>query len=184
MTATLEAPGETRRVGEALRVAAASCAVAGLLHLAAVPEHIAASLLVGGFFLAVGCAQLLITAVLVVEPPGTRVLAVLASAHLALIALYVATRTTDLPFAPVHAAGRHVDASAAAAAAPGGEGNGVPLLPGSRIEPVGPLDLVCVVAEVVLVAALVVRLPRRARTAVLDVALLLALALAALRLVG
>ena len=97
----------------------------------------------------------MLAAVLVVESPGVRALTGVAVAHLGLVALYVLSRTRDLPFAPAHAAGGHVDADEVAAAAPGGVGNGVPLYPGSRTEPVGVLDLVCIGAEVALVALLV-----------------------------
>ncbi|MGZ5399616.1 MAG: hypothetical protein ACXWDM_06345 [Nocardioides sp.] len=165
-------------------VAAAAAAVAGGIHLWVMPEHLVVSLTVGVFFLVVGCAQLVLGAVLVVEPPGPRAMAGIAVAHLGLIALYVASRTHDLPFAPFHAMGGHVDPEAAAAAAPGGVGNGIPVYPGSRIEPVGALDLVCVLAEVVLVALLVGGLSRRARTVVVDAALALGVGLLLLRVWG
>lgn len=185
MTTTL--PGTARRLAswtdvDGRHAAAGLVAVAGAVHLWVVPEHLAGSLVVGGFFLLVGCAQLLLTAVLVVEPLGTRTMAGVAVVHLALVALYVASRTTDLPFAPVHSAGGHVDAAAVAAAAPGGVGNGVPIYPGARIEPIGALDLVCVLAEVALVAVVTAGLTRRARTLVVDAALVSGGVLVVLRL--
>lgn len=164
------APDAVRLVG------AASCAVAGVLHLAVVPEHLDASLLLGAFFLLVGCGQLVLTAVLVVEPPGPAPLAVVAIVHVGLVLLYVASRTVDLPFAPVHRAGVHVDLTEAAAAAPGGVGNGVPVHRGSRIEPVGLLDAVCVLAEVGLVLAVTTLLRGRMRRLVLDLAVLASVA--------
>lgn len=167
-----------------LHAAAIAAAVAGLLHLAVVPGHMAGSLLAGGFFLVVGCSQILLGAVLVVQSPGTRALAAVAVAHVLLVALYVATRTADLPFVPVHTPGGHLDATDVAAAAPGGLGNGVPVYPGSRTEPVGALDLACVLAEVVLVALLVGRLGQRSRTLVLDAALIAGAVVVLLRVTG
>ena len=49
---------------------------------------------------------------------------------------------------------------------PGGVGNGLPIYPGSRMEPVGVLDVACLIAELALVAMLVGLLPSRWRNAV------------------
>ncbi len=81
-------------------------------------------------------------------------------AHVALIALYVASRTVDLPFLPPHHGATSIEHLPVA----GGRGNGIPAYPGSRIEPVGVLDLLCLGAEIVLVAALLGLLPARLRS--------------------
>lgn len=169
---------------ETLHAAAVAAAVAGAVHLWVVPDHLAGSLLAGGFFLLVGCAQIVLAAVLVVESPGPRALGAVALAHVALVGLYVASRTSDLPLAPVHARGGHVDAAEAAAAAPGGVGNGVPIYPGSRTESVGVIDVVAVVAELVLVALLLGRVTPHGRAVVLDVAVALGVGLVLLRVLG
>jgi len=82
--------------------------------------------------------------------------------HLAVIGLYVASRTVDLPFIPPHDVGHDVEHLPVA----GGVGNGVPVYPGSRVEPVGVLDVFCLVAELVLVAMLAGLLPARWRNGV------------------
>ena len=81
------------------------------------------------------------------------------TAHLAVIGLYVASRTVDLPFVPPHDAGHEFEHLPV----DGGIGNGIPIYPGSRIEPVGLLDVVCLAAELALVAAVVSLLPPRLR---------------------
>ena len=66
----------------------------------------------------------------------------------AVVALYVASRTVDLWFLPPHGHGvEHLPVA-------GGVGNGIPVLPGDRIEPVGALDLACLGAELVVIAML------------------------------
>ena len=163
-------------------VAAAAAAVAGLGHLVAMPAHFPVSWAVGLFFLTVGCAQVVLAAVLVIEELSTRAKCAVALAHLALIGLYVASRTRDLPFVPLHTSAGHVNPADVAAAAPGGNGNGLPVYPGSRVEPVGALDVLAVAAELVLVVALLAMVPARARGRVLDVAVVLGAGLVLLRL--
>jgi hypothetical protein len=79
--------------------------------------------------------------------------------HVALIALYVVSRTAELPFVPPHDPAHAADRLPV----PGGVGEGVPVFPGSRIEEVAAVDLVCLVAELGLVVALTALLPSRAR---------------------
>ena len=79
--------------------------------------------------------------------------------HLAVMGLYVASRTADLPFVPPHDAAHEVNHPV-----PGGVGNGLPIYPGSRMEPVGVLDVACLDRELVLVV--MVGLPSRWRTGV------------------
>ena len=75
------------------------------------------------------------------------------------MAAYVATRTVDLWFMPAHGPAHDSDHLAVA----GGIGNGIPVYPGDRIEPVGPLDLTCLVAELVVVAMLLAMIAPRLR---------------------
>jgi len=110
------------------------------------------------FFIALGVAQLLLAAVLRWRLPDTVLVSAIA-AHLGVIALYVASRTVDLPSVPPHDPAHQVDHLPVA----GGVGNGIPVYPGSRVEPVGALDLVCLGAELVLVVALAVLLPSHMR---------------------
>ncbi len=133
--------------------------LAGGIHAAVVPEHLREAPLIGGFFLVVALGQFGLAAALRRRPP---VLVVLGAvwAHVALIALYVASRTVDLPFLPPHHGGSSIEHLPVA----GGVGNGIPAYPGSRIEPVGLLDVVCLGAEVVLLAALLGLLPTRLRS--------------------
>lgn len=129
------------------------------IHAAVVPEHLQESLLVGGFFVAVALGQFGLAAALRRPPPVLVVVGAI-WAHVGLIALYVASRTVDLPFLPAHHGGSNIEHLPVA----GGHGNGIPAYPGSRIEPVGALDLICLAAELVLVGALIGLLPARLRT--------------------
>ena len=159
-------------------VAGAAGAVAGVIHLLAGPEHIEGPIVVTAFFLAVGTAQLFMAAVLVGHTLRPRHLVGLVAAHVALIGLYVASRTVDLPFVAPHLHGHDVGPEAA----PGAVGNGIPVYPGARVEPVGAADLVCVGAELVLVVALLAGLPARWRRGTLDVLVLVCMGAVVLRL--
>ncbi len=139
-------------------VAMAGAAVAGGIHLAVTREHLAEGWLIGGFFLVLGLAQLGLVVALR-RRLSERVLLVVIGAHLTVITLYAATRTVELPFVPPHDAGHAVDHLPVA----GGVGNGIPIYPGSRIEPVGVLDAVCLAAELALVAAVVSMVSPRLR---------------------
>jgi hypothetical protein len=157
-------------------VAAVCAMLAGAIHLAVVPGHWDVSRPMGEFFLAVGVAQLVLGGAL-----GWRlrpvVLAAAIVANTAVMGLYVASRTVDLPFVPPH----DVDHEVAHLPVAGGRGDGVPVYPGSRIEPVGVVDLACLVAELVLVAMLAGLLPRGWRNAVTSLMVLTGLVAVALR---
>ena len=163
-------------------VAATSAMIAGAIHLAVVPQHWAVSLPISVFFLVLGLGQLALGAALRWRLPPV-VLAGVVVGHLAVMALYVASRTVELPFVPPHDAGHEVDHLPVA----GGVGNGVPIYPGTRVEPVGVLDVACLVAELVLVAMVVGLLPARWRNGVTSVMVglgLLALLARAAGLIG
>ena len=170
-TAQDETPGRER----AYRGLAAVCvAVAGVIHLVVAPEHFGEALRLGLFFVVLGTAQLGL-AVALRTALQARVLVGAVLAHLAVVVLYVATRTVDLPFVPVHDHDAHQPIARTV-------GNGVPVFPGSRIEEVGALDLVCLGVELGAVVLLVTLLPRRTGTALID--LMLGLGLLALLLRG
>jgi hypothetical protein len=151
------APPQTELAPERERVyrglAALCVAVAGLIHLWVAPEHFAEALRLGLLFLVLGVAQLGF-AVALRAALHAWVLTGAVLAHLAVVVLYVATRTVDLPFVPVHDHVEHLPVARTV-------GNGVPIFPGSRIEEVGTLDLVCLGAELAAVGLLVALLPRR-----------------------
>lgn len=160
-------------------VAAVSAMVAGGIHLAVVPQHWASSWVISAFFLVLGLAQLGLAAAFRWRL-AAQVLAGAIVAHLGVIALYVASRTVDLPFVPPHDVGHEVDHLPVV----GGVGNGVPVYPGSRIEPVGALDAACLVAELVLIAMMAALLPPRWRNALTSVMVLLALGALVARVSG
>lgn len=156
--------GESQTVARAwvrdrtVLVAMAGAALAGGIHLAVVREHLAEGLLIGGFFLALGLAQLGLVVALTRRLSEHALLGVI-GAHLAVIALYAATRTVELPFVPPHDPGHSVDHLPVA----GGVGSGIPIYPGSRIESVGVLDVFCLFAELAMVAAVVSMVSPRLR---------------------
>ncbi len=159
--------------------AAGAALVAGGIHLAVAPEHWTVSPASSVFFVVLGLGQWgLAVALRWRQPPWVLAAAVLA--HLGVIALYVASRTVELPFVAPHDVGHEISHLPVA----GGVGNGIPIYPGSRIEPVGLLDLACLAAELVLVAALVAMLPRRWRSLSTTVMVLLGAAAVGVRVYG
>lgn len=146
-------PERSDPIAPGLRALAAVCAaVAGGIHLWVVPEHYEEAWVLGTFFVLVGAGQLVLAAILRwVTATWFLVAAILA--NLGLIALYVVSRTAELPFVPPHThGGDHLPVF-------GGVGNGTPIYPGARIEGVGPLDMLCLDAELGLVIALTAMLP-------------------------
>ncbi|AHY46489.1 Hypothetical Protein RradSPS_1206 [Rubrobacter radiotolerans] len=112
----------------ALPVAVTGLVLAAGIHLWSAPEHFALWWAAGAFFLLAALAQG-VGAVVLLRWPARPVLLVGIFGNLALIALYLASRTTGLP------------------------------LPGSRAgtpEPARALDLACLAAEVAAVSALIV----------------------------
>jgi hypothetical protein len=142
-------------------VAAVCAMLAGVIHLAVVPQHWDSSWQTSAFFVALGLGQLGLGAALRWRFPPLLLTSVIVG-HLGVMALYVASRTVDLPFVPPHDAAHEVNHLPV----PGGVGNGLPIYPGSRMEPVGVLDVACLIAELTLVAMLVGLLPSRWRNAV------------------
>ena len=95
------------------------------IHAAVVPEHLQESLLVGCFFVVVAMGQFGLAAVLRRRPPLLVVVGAI-WAHVGLIALYVASRTVDLPFLPAH----HGESSVQHLPVAGGARQRHPRLPG------------------------------------------------------
>ena len=163
-------PGRLRLGARGL--AAGAAATAALLHLTVVPEHLDQWWVYGVFFLSLSAAQALLAWLLLRGPARTPLLLAAILGTVAVVVLYVLTRTTGLPVGPTH-----VHSGAAVLR---GVGNGVPILPGSltarRIEPVGAIDLSCLAAELVLIAALVGQLPTRVRRRTTNIMLVVGLA--------
>lgn len=147
--------------GVAVPVAMVWSVAAGVIHLLVAPAHLAEARWLGVAFVVVGLAQLTLAVLLRWALPVWLTVAAVAG-NTAVVAAYVATRTVDVWFMPAHGPGHEVDHLPVA----GGRGNGVPVYPGDRIEAVGPLDLTCLVAELVVVAMLLVVLPARVRSRV------------------
>ena len=76
--------------------AAVLLAVAGGLHLAALPSHLNASTVAGAFFAVTAAAQLL-GAVLVVTRPSARTIHAVVAGNVAVLVLWAMSRTTGLP---------------------------------------------------------------------------------------
>ena len=118
------------------RATAVSCLLgAEAVHVAVMDEHIQEWLLAGLFFLVIAVAEGLLAAALVIaDTPTVRWTAVFVS--LGTVALWLLTRTVGLPFGPM----------------------------AGRPEPLGPVDSVATLLELVTAAVLLVP-PVRTRTA-------------------
>jgi hypothetical protein len=153
-------------------------AAAGLIHLWVAPEHLNAAWPVGTFFMLAGAGQLAF-AVVLTRGLGTSGVLFGVAANTGLVCLYVLSRTVPLPFLPAHDEG-HVEHLPVA----GATGNGVPVFPQSNIEPVGILDMTCLLAELALIVMLVGVLPRSPRRFTTNALMGLGLAAVAARAVG
>ena len=154
-----DTPSEAQSLRTYLTVGQLAAVLAAGIHAAVVPEHLQESLLIGGFFVVVAIGQFGLAAVLRRRPPLLLVVGAI-WAHVGLIALYVASRTVDLPFLSAH----HGASSVQHLPVAGGHGNGIPAYPGARIEPVAMPDLICLGAELVLIGALLGLVPARLRS--------------------
>jgi hypothetical protein len=153
-------------------------AAAGLIHLWVAPEHFQEALLVGTFFVLAGAGQLAF-AVVLARGLGSSGLLVGVAANAGLVCLYVLSRTVALPFLPAHEED-HVEHLSVA----GATGNGVPVFPQSNIEPVGILDMACLLAELALIVMLVAILPRSLRRFTTNALMGLGLVAVAARAIG
>lgn len=163
------APDEVARL-----LVGVSAVAAGCIHLVVAPEHLREALPIGLAFLVLGLAQCLF-AIGLTHVRATWALVAALLVDLGAVAAYTASRTVELPFMPAHDPGHEIGHLPVA----GGIGDGIPQPPGARIEPVGPLDAVCVLAELVFLIAITTMLPRRlqqwATWAMLSTAVLLVL---------
>lgn len=129
--------------------------LAAAIHLAVLPEHWQEWWAYGLFFAVSGVAQLMLALLLCLPPRLVVVLGGIAG-NVAIVVLYVVTRTVGVPFGP------H----------------------GGAPEEVGLPDLVATGAELALVVALVVLLTGRIRSWILNGLLVTGLALWAARALG
>jgi hypothetical protein len=142
---------------------AAISLVVGVIHLAVVQEHLEEWWLFGTFFLVLGLAQLAYapwvrrTTTWAVPMAGIV-------GNLAVVLIYVASRTTGLPVEPPEDITRH-------------EGT-------HGIESVGALDLAATAGELAIICLLTTLLPARMRSATVNVLLVGGVALWVLRVSG
>ena len=118
------------RPSKLVYAAAVLSLVAGLIHAWAMPEHYKEWWGYGAFFLVVAIAQVFLSDALLYRPRGRLFLAGVVG-NLAVITLYVVTRTGGIPFFGPHA---------------------------GEVEGMGVIDLVSIVVELALVITLVVLL--------------------------
>lgn len=124
---------------------------AALAHAVGTPAHLRGWLASGLFFLALSIGQALLAGALFGGASSSRLLVTAVWAHVAVVALYVWSRTAGLPFAPpVYAHG----------GSRGGSGRSI--VPGA-VEKVGSLDLPTLGAELLLVLVLVSMMDERVR---------------------
>jgi hypothetical protein len=89
----IAATGQERTLG----AAAALSLLAGLIHLWVTPEHFEEWWGYGAFFLVAGAAQILYVPIVVLWPTRIVLLAAIAG-NLAIVGLYLLTRTVGIPF--------------------------------------------------------------------------------------
>ncbi len=150
----------------AVWLAALLLALTAGIHASVVSEHLHEWWAAGVFFLVVAAGQGVLAGALFRRPTTVALLAAIWSS-VALVGVYVWSRTAGIPFAPVHSSGGHGSIASQAAHAVGGHGNGIPIFPdapsASSVEPVGGLDLTALLAELAVIAILVYLLPARSQ---------------------
>ena len=144
-------------------------------------DGFAASTLLGAYLVAVRVVQLGFAVSLRWRTLPVSLLVAAAVAHLGVLAFYVASRTADLAFLPVH---EHAGQAVHHLPVAGGVGNGTPIFPGSHNQPVGAPDLTALVAELVVVVAIAGLLSGHPRRLVTDLMLVLGLLAVGLRVAG
>jgi hypothetical protein len=159
---------ERTRQKRAVRVdVAIVCSVAAALaHLVAAPGHFIWWPASGVFFVGLGVAQLAVAVVLVYSVDDRRFVLATIWGTVAVIGIYVASRTVGLPMTPpVPFHGTH-------------------WIPGQAMVPngakyVGPLDVLTLVAEIVVVITMLTMLPDRSKTQTTNQLMAIGLALSA-----
>lgn len=174
------AEARLERATPASVVATSLCVVAAAVHAAVAPEHLGQVWVHGAFFVALGIAQALLAWLLLTRPSVAVVVAGLAGT-VAVVLLYVASRTIGLPLTGGAAAGHAGHGAIVHQPIPGAVGPGVPVMPGLEgnpgVEAVGTMDLLALGAELGLVVALLAMLPSPHRRVVGNVVLALGAAL-------
>lgn len=151
--------------------AAVAAGVAGLIHLALVPEHLGEWWVYGVFFVAVAWTQGLLAWLLLRRSERISTLFTGIASTIGVIGVYVLSRTSGLPLVPPpgNATAAHTEHGIGAFSTqiPGSSGEGMAVMPGTlaptQLEGVGLIDGVALVAELALVVLLVGLLPDRAR---------------------
>ena len=136
---------------------------AGVIHLAVAPEHLEEWWVYGAFFVAIGLFQVAFALVVVRRPTWPVALTGIA-VNLAVVLVWVVSRTRGLPITPTEDITSHVGTH--------------------LIEGVGPPDLAATGAELLVVCLLVTLLPPRIRRLTVNVLLATGVCLWALRLTG
>jgi hypothetical protein len=154
MPALTEAPPAARGLSRAQAVAALSF-VAAALHFYVVDEHMREWWAYGAFFLATGAGQAALAVLVVRRTPPWLVLTGILG-NLAIVGMYVLSRTNGPPLGP------HV----------------------GHIEPAGPVDVACLLAELGTIVALLGLLPPRAASRTATLLALTGLGLWTARLTG
>ncbi|MFW5471487.1 hypothetical protein ACOCJ4_15745 [Knoellia sp. CPCC 206435] len=137
--------------------------LAGAIHLAVTPEHLEEWWVFGTFFLVLGCFQLA-CAVVVLRRPTRGVALAGIVANLAVVLVYVSSRTTGLPIEPPEDITSHAWSHVA--------------------EGAGPADLAATAAELAVICLLVTLLSPRLRRMVVNLLLITGVGLWVLRLSG
>jgi hypothetical protein len=151
---TAAAARTLRGLGPAARTAAVLSLVAGWVHLAYIAPHWSDWWAYGAFFLATGAFQALCVPAIVRWPRSAPVALVAIAGNLAIVGMYVLSRTAGVPLGPHE---------------------GV-------VEEAGAIDLAVTASEIAIVACLLTLLGTRLRRVVVDVLLASGLLLWVLRL--
>jgi len=160
-----------RRRSVAVDSAIVLSATAGLAHLVVAPAHYTWWPAAGVFFVAIGVAQLAFAALLLPGAPDRRIVLAGIWMTVAVVLVYVASRTVGIPGAPPVAAhgGRWVI--------------GRSFVPDGA-KHVGPLDIFTLLSEVLLVVTLLGMLPTRSRTRAVNGLLVIGLGLWGIAAIG
>jgi hypothetical protein len=152
MTATVERPTHSGRASRStsMDAAIALAALAAIAHLVETPSHFEWWPASGVTFVVIALLQTAFALALLRSGPSTRLIQIGLWGTVAVVLLYLVSRTIGIPFSP------------------GVPVHGAKLLPGMPLLPdgekqVGPVDMLTLVAEVSLIVVLLGLLPRRER---------------------
>jgi hypothetical protein len=174
-------PARRRLVTTTQGCVALASVLAGAIHLAVAPEHLAEWWLYGAFFVVTGLFQLAYATPVLRRPtPLVALTGILV--NLGIILTWVVSRTTGLPITPPGDGAEHGGEQAVAGPLPLEGAH--PVEPGHGVEAVGALDLVATGAELLVVCLLVTLLPLPMRRVTVNLMLLTGVGLWALRLSG